>query len=73
MALDLTSLQTLRDALIRARLGGVREIEDQNGERIAYKSDAEMARAIADVETRIAQLQGGTVNVIRFNNSKFGE
>jgi hypothetical protein len=73
MAIDLTALQSLRDALIRARANGLREVEDQNGERIAYKSDREMAAALADVEARIAATQSGTVNVIRFQSSKFGE
>jgi hypothetical protein len=74
MALDSTALALLRDALIRARANGLREVEDQNGERIAYKSDREMAAALADVEARIAATQSGTVtNVIRFYNSKFGE
>lgn len=71
-ALTLSDLQSLRDALIRARLGGVREVTDQNGESITYKSDSEMARALADVEARIAAMQsGGTApNTIRFKTSK---
>lgn len=70
-ALSITELQSLRDALLAARLSGVREIQDQNGERIAYKSDGEMARALADVETRLAAMQSGaTVNTIKFCVSK---
>lgn len=55
---DLATLITLRDKLVLARLSDVREIEDQNGERIVYRSDAEMARAIAAAEREIARLQG---------------
>jgi hypothetical protein len=70
-ALDLTELQSLRDALIRARLGGVREIRDQNGESVTYKSDREMASALASVEAQIAALQSSkTTNVYRFNTTK---
>ena len=70
-ALSITELQTLRDSLIRARLAGVREVQDSSGERVTYRSDAEMARAIADCEARIAQLQSGqSPNVIKFNVSK---
>ena len=70
MALTLSDLQSLRDALIRARLGGVREIQDQNGERMAWKSDGEMARALADVEARIAAMQSTPTTAIRFKVSK---
>lgn len=70
-ALSLTDLQSLRDALIRARFAGVREVQDANGERVQYRSDAEMARALANCESLIAQMQSGqTPNVIKFNARK---
>lgn len=70
-ALSLSELQSLRDALIRARLGGVRRVRDQNGEEIEYKSDAEMERALRNCEALIAQMQSGqTPNVIKFNARK---
>ncbi|WP_395648024.1 phage head-tail joining protein [Terricaulis sp.] len=70
-ALQITELQSLRDALIRARLAGVREVRDQNGETVSYKSDAEMARALANCEALIAQMQSGQpINVIKFNARK---
>lgn len=70
-ALSLSDLLTLRDALIRARLNGVREVRDQSGETVTYKSDREMAAALADVEARIAAMQSGAApNVIRFQTSK---
>ncbi|MGE3583042.1 MAG: phage head-tail joining protein [Hyphomonadaceae bacterium] len=70
-ALTLSELQSLRDALVRARLGGVRSIRDQNGEEVTYKSDREMAAALASVESQIAALQSGSVpNVFRFKTSK---
>lgn len=69
-ALTLSELQSLRDALIRARLGGLREVRDSNGESVTYKSDREMAAALANVESQIAQMQSGAVNVIQFRTTK---
>lgn len=69
-ALQIAELQSLRDALIRARLAGVREVE-ANGERVQYRSDAEMVRAIANAEALIAQMQSGqSINVIKFDARK---
>ncbi|MBN8606230.1 MAG: hypothetical protein J0L81_04870 [Caulobacterales bacterium] len=70
-ALSLPELQTLRDALIRARFAGVREVQDHNGERVQYRSDAEMARALANCEALIAQMHSGqSPNVIKFDARK---
>lgn len=52
------SLTSLRENLIAARLSGVLEFRDQNGERIVYRSDAEMARAIEAADREIARLSG---------------
>ncbi|MGE0828046.1 MAG: phage head-tail joining protein [Hyphomonadaceae bacterium] len=70
MALDLSTLQSLKDALVKARLSGVREIRDQNGETVSYKSDREMASALSSVESQIAALQSAAPNVIKFKTSK---
>jgi hypothetical protein len=70
MALDLSTLQALKDSLVRARLSGVREIRDQNGESIQYRSDREMQAALASVDAQIAALQSAAPNVIRFKTSK---
>jgi hypothetical protein len=73
MALDLTALLALRDALLTARYRGLRSCTDQNGEAVTWSSDREYAAKLADIEARIVQMQSGTVNVIKFRNSKFGE
>ncbi len=52
------TLTDLRERLITARLSGVLEFRDQNGERIVYRSDAEMARAIEAADREIARLSG---------------
>ncbi|MDP3493008.1 MAG: hypothetical protein Q8R82_07825 [Hyphomonadaceae bacterium] len=69
-ALTLTELESLRAALVRARLNGVREITDQNGESVTYKSDREMAGALASVESEIARLQSTTIKQVRFRTTK---
>jgi hypothetical protein len=69
-ALTQADLTTFRDALIRARAGGVREVRDSNGETLTYKSDAEMAAALRDVESRIAQFNQTRPTSIRWAVSK---
>lgn len=69
MAIDTSELETLRDALIRARAKGARELQ-MNGERVRYGSDAEMAAAIADLDSRIARASGRRPATIRFSASK---
>lgn len=69
-ALTLSELETLRENLVRARLNGVREVRDQNGETVQYKSDREMAAALASVESEIARLQSNTVKQVRFTTTK---
>lgn len=69
-ALSLSELESLRAELVRARLNGVREITDQNGESVTYKSDREMAGALASVEAEIARLQSSTIKQVRFRTTK---
>jgi len=71
MALSLTNLQRWRDGLVAARFKGIREVQDQNGERVAFKSDSEMAKAIASADRMIAELQGNAPpSTILFRTSK---
>ncbi|MBA4337789.1 MAG: hypothetical protein C0421_02970 [Hyphomonas sp.] len=65
------TLTDLRERLIAARLSGVLEFRDQNGERIVYRSDAEMARAIEAADREIARLSGtAQPRTIHFHTSK---
>lgn len=66
MAISLDELTTMRDALTRARMNGVLRVRDQNGEELLYKSDSDMARALANIESQIAALQGAEINTIKF-------
>ena len=54
MALSLPELVSARDDLLRARAQGVRRYTDQNGETVEYKSDREMATALAALDSEIA-------------------
>jgi len=68
---SLSDLQTYRARLIDALGSGAREVVDQNGERVAYRGVSELQRAIAIVDSMIAQIQSsGATNVIRFKTSK---
>ena len=66
----LDDLTRWRASLVEARMGGVREVRDQNGESVTYKSDSEMARAIAAADREIAALSGRTRNAFTFRTSK---
>lgn len=70
MALTLSELQAARDDLLRARAQGVRRFKDQNGEEVEYRSDAEMARALAALDAEIVAHAGRRPSQIRFQTSK---
>lgn len=70
MSIDLTELHRLRDALVRARLNGLGELQDQNGERIIYKSDREMQAAIEAVNREIQAAERRQAHTILFRTSK---
>jgi hypothetical protein len=73
MADDLATLSAQRDRLIEIRTKGVRSYEIASGSgsrRLEYRSDAEVAAALADVERRIAALQGRRVSTVYINASK---
>lgn len=62
------------EALRKARASGVRrvEFEARNGVRrlVEYRSDSELAAAIADLERQIAKLRGSRKPVLYINSSK---
>lgn len=64
-------LGELRDELIRSRLSGVLSVTDQNGEKITYKSDTEMAAAIEAIEATIREITcSRPASTIHFSTSK---
>lgn len=58
MALTLDQLKAARDALVTARSQGVLSYADQNGERVEYKSDKQMASALAALDVEISKVAG---------------
>ena len=69
MAINTAELESLLDALIRARAQGVRSLL-YDGKRVEYGTDAEMAAAIADLERRIATAGATAVKTIAFLSRK---
>jgi hypothetical protein len=69
MADEITTLIARRDRLAEIRAKGIRAYEI-DGRRIEYRSDAEVAAALADVERRIATLQGNRITTVQLYSSK---
>lgn len=63
-------LREWRERLQDARFSGTRAVQDSNGERVEYKSGSEMARALAAIDSEIAQLQQRRLSIVRFQTSK---
>ena len=67
---SLADLISWRDALERARFSGVRTLHEGD-KTVTYGSDAEMVRGLADLDRRIADLQGAApVRGIKITASK---
>lgn len=62
-------LEAWRDALIEQRAQGIRTVE-HDGKRVEYRSDAEMAAAIAAIEERIARSSATRPRTVRFSTGK---
>ena len=70
---DAASLQAQLDELRNLRAGGVHRlsVSDPVSERsIEYRSDAELAAAIADLERQLAAVGAGPVRMVTFSTSK---
>lgn len=59
--MTLAEMQAQLDALLAARFRGVRSTS-YDGKTVTYGSDAEMAKAISDLEARIAAESGKVAN-----------
>lgn len=70
MAFTLEEMIAARDTLLRMRSRGVRAYHDQNGERVEYSSDAEMAAAMAALDSAIAEARNARPAGITFRTSK---
>ncbi|MHA6644639.1 phage head-tail joining protein [Mesorhizobium sp. A623] len=68
---SLPTLVDYRERLYAARFSGTRSVQDSNGERIEYRSDAELARAIASINREIATAESELgCSRVRFQTSK---
>lgn len=67
---DLTQLRRYREELLDARASGLRAVQDSNGERTEFKSDGELARAIAAIDSEIAALTRRRSSLIHLQTSK---
>jgi hypothetical protein len=66
---DIIDLESMREALLNAHLDGLRTVE-QEGRRITYATDAEIAAALADLDRRIGAAYAPRVNQVRISSSK---
>ena len=64
---DTNQLLAWREALLRARYAGT-SIVECDGRKVEYRSDAEMASALADLERRLGT--SPRVTQVRINSSK---
>jgi hypothetical protein len=69
MALTAPELEAMRDELLKARARGLRSVQN-NGERVEYKTDAEMMAAISDLEARILRASSPRPGAVLFSSSK---
>jgi hypothetical protein len=66
---SVAELEAMRDALIAMRARGVR-VTMMEGQRVEYQTDADLARALADIEARIARASPIRPRSIAFTASK---
>lgn len=64
-----SEMQDQLETLRKARSSGIRKLELE-GRTVEYKSDMEMAAAIADLERRISAASVTPVRHVHFNSSK---
>lgn len=67
---DLTKLRQHRDALEGVRYSGTRSIRDSNGQEVVYRSQGEIERAIAALDSEIAALTRRRSSLIHLQTSK---
>lgn len=67
----LAQMQECRDRLLDAKWSGTLMVTDSSGESVRYRSHAELAAALAHLDSEIRNLTGGQrPSTIMFNTSK---
>jgi hypothetical protein len=67
---SVAELEAMRDALIAMRAAGVRVSYVEGFGRVEYQTDADLARALADIEARIARASPTRPHTIAFSARK---
>ncbi len=67
---SVTKLREFREQLQDARFSGVRTFTDSNGESVSYRSQGEIERAIAALDSEIAALTRKRTGLILMQTSK---
>lgn len=70
MADALSDLLAARDRLLKQRGNPHQSVSDASGHSVTYKGDADLERALRDIERRIAAASGRRVGVVYFQTSK---
>jgi hypothetical protein len=66
---SIAELEAMRDQSIAMRGAGVR-LAKFEGMLVEYKTDADLARALADIEARIARALSNRPHTVAFHTSK---
>ena len=66
---DLAALQTMREALLKARHAGLCTVV-HDGKRVSFATDAEMETALLHLERRIAALGTSPIRQVRIATRK---
>lgn len=67
---DVATLEAWRQTLLKARANPRQRVRAPDGEEVTFKSDADLAAALKDVERRLAAAQGRAVRKILIVSSK---
>lgn len=68
--MDAAQLAAWRDTLLKARANPRQSVASPDGSSVTFKSDADLERALRDVERRLNATQGRRVGVVYFQTSK---
>lgn len=67
---DAATLEQWRQTLLKARANPRQKVRAPDGSEVTFKTDAELASALRDVERRLAAAQGRGVRMILVQSSK---
>jgi hypothetical protein len=67
---SVAELEAMRDALIAMRAAGVRVVYHEGVGRVEYQTDTDLARALADIEARIARASSNRPHTVAFSARK---